>query len=129
MNRDQKRCIVCLNLFIPDARVGQRQKVCRNLSCQLERKHCAQKNWLQHNPGYFKGRYLQLKEKILCRQKLKTSLHAGLSPTIQDELTYNNIYQIERRSRLGTIQDELKQIITISKKLQHATASLIYKTS
>jgi hypothetical protein len=122
--------MVCLNLFAPDPRVGQRQKVCKKLSCQLERKHRAQENWVKHNPGYFKGRYLQLKEKILCRQKFKTSLYAGGHlPTIQDELTYNNIYQIERRCCFGTIQDELKQIITMSKKLQHTAALLIYKTS
>lgn len=129
MNRDPKICLVCRTVFIPDSRVGQRQKVCKNMSCQLERKHLAQKQWIGQNPDYFKGRYPQLKETIRRRQKIKSKTQGQDSPTIQDELTANKINFIEQPIRFVPIQDELRKIFTMTKTLHDTASLLIYKTS
>ena len=64
-------CIICQESFVPHPKVGLRQKACRKLSCQLERKRRNQKAWLASEPDYFKGRYPQLKEQKRIKTELK----------------------------------------------------------
>lgn len=123
------RCIICQESFVPDPRVGARQKACRRLSCQQQRKRRSQTAWLSANPGYFKGRYPQLKEQILANQKkartkLKTAHH-----DIQDELSSNNNNILNLFDKTATIQDELKFVITTIKEQISFNQTMIYKTS
>jgi hypothetical protein len=128
MNRNPKKCIVCGMPFIPDHRVGQNQKVCQKLSCKLERKRRAQARWLKKNPDYFKGRYPQLKEAIIYNQQHK-AIKTHISTTIQDELTTNKNKQLNHSTLSITIQDELRQRITMAKRCLTRAAILLYKTS
>ena len=111
-----KVCMVCKKSFIPDPRVGDRQKVCKNLHCQRQRKKLAQKQWLLKNPDYFKRRYPQLKEQILNYQKSHSQQADKKAITIQDELIgYNNkLLRILNKAR--TIQDELTLKILLTKQ-------------
>jgi hypothetical protein len=56
-----KRCLFCGRYFIPDRRVGHRQKACPRPDCRKARKKAAQKAWTEKNPGYFQGRYPHVK--------------------------------------------------------------------
>jgi len=49
----RKRCPYCACLFIPDARVGPRQKVCRKKECQAKRKKESQRKWSDKNGDYW----------------------------------------------------------------------------
>jgi hypothetical protein len=57
-----KRCRYCKRLFIPDPRMGERQKTCGDPLCQ--KAHKAKNNlcWRRNNPGYFSNDYPRLKE-------------------------------------------------------------------
>jgi hypothetical protein len=48
--------------FIPDYRLGERQKACKILESRQARKRLAQQSWCAKNPDYFKRRYLYIKE-------------------------------------------------------------------
>ena len=68
----RKKCPYCRTFFVPDPRVGQRQKTCGNPSCKKalnaknnarwrkENPDCCRndyprvKQWLDHHPGYLK---------------------------------------------------------------------------
>ena len=135
-NSQFKICKICHEKFEPDYRVADRQRVCSKLSCQQERKHRAQQAWLKKNPGYFKGRYPQLKEKILNRQKkLKAQKATGLSAnsqpsaTIQDELISNNNNILTQLGAMLTIQDEITSKFIISNRHLHKLKAALYKTS
>jgi hypothetical protein len=129
-NPQPKTCLVCKELFTPDPRVGDRQKVCKRLACRLERKRLAQKRWVAQNPDYFKGRYPQLKETILRYQKDKRlDRIQKCSSTIQDELTGKDINMLKELQKIADIQDELKRAITICKRRLRLTFPLLYKTS
>ena len=52
-----KKCVLCGRFFEVDSRVGERQKCCRAVKCQKQRKKLQLKAWRQKNPGYFGGRY------------------------------------------------------------------------
>ena len=78
----QKRCVVCGQYFIPDPRVGERQKACRRDSCKKGRKHLAQRAWCEKNPGYFEGRYPYVKQ---WRERRKASLGISVQSVIQDK--------------------------------------------
>jgi len=52
-----KRCLFCGRYFIPDRRVGHRQKSCPRPECRKARKKAAQEAWLKKNPDYFAGFY------------------------------------------------------------------------
>jgi len=58
----QKRCKYCGRYFIPDIRVGAKQKACKDKACQVKRKKESQRRWLESNPGYFAGRYDSVKQ-------------------------------------------------------------------
>ena len=58
----RKRCHFCGKFFVPDRRVGERQKACWRDSCKKARKHMSQQAWCEKNPGYFEGRYAYVKE-------------------------------------------------------------------
>ena len=126
-------CIICQESFVPHPKVGLRQKACRKLSCQLERKRRNQKAWLASEPDYFKGRYPQLKEQILNNQKkAKAAQNQAVqkpSHDIQDELTVNNNSLLKLFDKTLTIQDELKFLITTIKRQIPLTRNLVYKSS
>lgn len=128
-NINSKVCLICKENFIPDPRVGDDQTVCAKLNCKLQRKKRAQQNWLRKNPGYFNGRYPQLKDQILANNKrtAQARLKAGFS--IQDELTSNHNKLLTALETLMSIQDEITRKITRSKYCLKDTLTLVYKTS
>lgn len=125
----EKLCIICNEPFIPDPRVGDRQRVCKKLSCKLQRKKLAQGNWLLKNPGYFKGRYPQLKDQILANNKRTAQSRPKPCSSIQDELTSCHHNLLTTLEYIRSIQDEIThQLIKSKYYLQHSLA-LVYKTS
>ena len=57
----EKRCVYCHSLYRPDPRATAFQKSCRDPACRLKRKKEAQAKFVKDNPGYFRGRYAQIK--------------------------------------------------------------------
>ena len=115
-----KTCEVCHCQFKPDPRVGDRQRVCRKLSCQKERKRRSQRAWLKKNPDYFKGRYPLLKEYILPYQKRCPNKRPADRKTkiIQDKIIFINnkpLLGIEKDAL--TIQDKITSILLKGKRL------------
>lgn len=135
-NFQSKKCEICHDDLNPDYRIGDRQRVCSKLSCQQQRKRRSQKAWLKKNPDYYKGRYPQLKEKILARQKkVKTQRATGLSAelqplkTIQDELISSNNNILTHLIAMLTIQDEITSKFIISNRHLHKLKAALYKTN
>jgi len=99
------------------------------LSCKLQRKKLAQQNWVRKNPGYFKGRYPQLKEQILATKKHQAQSRPPACFSIQDKLTSNQHKLLTALETLMSIQDEITRIITKGKSCLQDTLTLVYKTS
>lgn len=108
-----RRCIICKDEFMPDSRVGNRQKVCQKLACKLQRKRIAQKRWCSNNRDYFKGRYPSLKAQILTNQQRSVNNVAESTSTIQDEITICTNRMLRAITKITTIQDELTYKITM----------------
>ena len=51
----EKRCQCCGGIFVPDRRVGARQKAC-SAACRKVRKSESNKRFRRKNPGYWLGR-------------------------------------------------------------------------
>ena len=124
-----KVCLICKEDFTPDPRVGDRQKVCRKLSCKLQRKKRAQQQWVRNNPDYFKGRYPQLKEQILANKKQTAQSRPKACFGIQDKLMSNQNKLLTALVTLMSIQDEITRNFTKSKYCLQDTLTLVYKTS
>jgi hypothetical protein len=56
MMAGQKRCACCGRIFMPDRRVGARQKTC-SAACRNIRKSESNKRFRRNNPEYWQGRY------------------------------------------------------------------------
>jgi len=129
-----KTCEVCEVLFAPDPRVGQRQRVCRKLACQKERKRRAQETWLQKNPDYFKGRYDNLKD-WLCAHPGYLKTYRQRRPSclvkddIQDKLSPSQTNLLEIAIKLRDIQDEITSKINKEQRRLDDLRVMIYKTS
>lgn len=133
IDRPTKRCEVCQTAFQPDPRVGDRQRVCQTLRCQIERKRRAQQRWLHNNPDYFKGRYPQLKEQIRTRQALRRAQRPACAEkeaaTIQDELSPRHSKPLEMTLVVLTIQDEIIPKNTTEKPPLRLRVTCLYKSS
>ena len=52
-SRRKRPCGKCRRWFEPDARVGDRQRVCSREECQRARQQCNELDWQRRHPGYF----------------------------------------------------------------------------
>lgn len=102
-----KRCAYCGRYFVPDRRVGNRQKACGFEACRRKRKQESQRRWSEQNPGYFKGRYDYVKE---WRQRRKGFLRPH-DKMIQDERAASrsmaSYVLLIPEGKTGVIQDEI----------------------
>jgi hypothetical protein len=57
----RKRCQYCGRFFVPDKRIGDRQKAC-SAACQKLRKRDNNRSFSRNNPGYWRGRYGEVKQ-------------------------------------------------------------------
>jgi hypothetical protein len=56
------RCRYCKRLFIPDPRVGERQKTCGDPACQKAHKAGNNARWREKNPDYFHNDYPRVRQ-------------------------------------------------------------------
>jgi hypothetical protein len=54
----KRPCAVCRRWFLPDLRVGDRQKVCGDRKCKVEQRRLLQADWRRRNPDYQVARRL-----------------------------------------------------------------------
>ena len=101
-----KHCKFCGRFFVPDPRVGNRQRACTRPECQDTRKRSSKRAWLERETpgGYFAGRYSYVKE---WRNKRRQAM----SEVIQDEIPSSKpvvklVFWVPV-TRLSMIQDEI----------------------
>ena len=61
MEAKKRNCCCCGRVFIPNKRLGDRQKTCGRANCKKKRNRENQRNWRRKNPEYFRGRYDETK--------------------------------------------------------------------
>lgn len=61
--RRKRPCSICRRWFLPNPRVGARQKCCSNKDCQKQRKARNQASWHRRNPDYMRAWRLEAKTK------------------------------------------------------------------
>jgi hypothetical protein len=49
----KRPCCICRHWFVPDGRVGRRQRACSATACQIARRARTQASWRRRNPDYF----------------------------------------------------------------------------
>jgi hypothetical protein len=49
----KRPCCICRRWFVPDRRVGRRQRACAATACQIARRARTQASWRRRNPDYF----------------------------------------------------------------------------
>jgi hypothetical protein len=52
-SKRRRRCVICRHGFVPDPRVGDRQRACGQAGCQEARRKRNQDEWRQGHPDYF----------------------------------------------------------------------------
>ena len=55
----KRPCCICRHWFVPDRRVGRRQRACSAPACQVARRAKTQASWRRRNPDYFIAHRLQ----------------------------------------------------------------------
>lgn len=99
-----KRCEFCGRFFVPDSRVGDRQRACSRKECKGARKQSAQQRWCSDNPGYFCGRYPELKERRHKQLSLGLEVIQDTIPPARPVLKL--VFWVPD-TRLSMIQDEI----------------------
>lgn len=96
-----KKCEFCGRFFVPDPRVGNRQRACSHPECKKARKRESQQKWAADNPGYFADRYPYVKEQ---RQKRRRE---ALQDEIHSAKPYLKLVLVVPGRNLSVIQDEI----------------------
>ena len=55
----KRPCCICRHWFVPDRRVGRRQRACSAPACQTARRAKTQATWRRRNPDYFIAHRIQ----------------------------------------------------------------------
>ena len=55
----KRPCRICRRWFVPDRRVGRRQRACSATACQIARRAGTQASWRRRNPDYFIAHRIQ----------------------------------------------------------------------
>ena len=55
----KRPCGICRHWFVPDGRVGRRQRACSAPACQIARRARTQASWRRRNPDYFIAHRIQ----------------------------------------------------------------------
>lgn len=55
----KRPCRICRRWFVPDHRVGRRQRACAAPTCQTARRARTQASWRRRNPDYFIAHRMQ----------------------------------------------------------------------
>ena len=72
----KRPCCVCRRWFVPDRRVGRRQRACSASACQIGRRGRTQASWRRRNPDYFIAHRVQ-------RRRLKAGeVQGGVPPLV-----------------------------------------------
>jgi hypothetical protein len=82
----QSRCRYCGRFFVPDRRVGKRQKSCGRQECRAKRRRESQSRWVEANPGYFAGRYENTRQWRRRHPDYQRRRRAAKRSEIQDEI-------------------------------------------
>jgi len=99
----EKRCHYCGRVFVPEPRVGDRQKAC-SVACQRLRKKGNNRTFSKSNPGYWCGRYPYVKQ-----WRLK-------HPDYQRQ--WRQMRRVEKRRSPGEIQAErLRKAIEFTERI------------
>lgn len=115
----RKRCCYCKSLFIPDPRVGQRQKTCGDHLCQ--KAHKAQNNarWRKRNPDYARNDYPRLKEWLDQHPGYLKEYRQTYPEYVKKNREAQRLRDRSKKLRLD-IQDEIKrQAPEITNQLWH----------
>lgn len=103
-------CQHCGRYFVPDRRVGVRQRACGRAKCKQKRKKRAQKEWSDRNPEYFRGDYWRVKQ---WRQQKRQSVPQAKAPgVIQDKIPRakpcQRLVLLIPEDKIRMIQDEIR---------------------
>src|ERR1700694_1215992 len=71
----KRPCRICRRWFVPDRRVGHRQRACSAPPCQVARRAATQASWRRRNPDYFIAHLVQ-------RRRLKAGAAQGGGPPL-----------------------------------------------
>lgn len=58
----KRPCCICRRWFVPDRRVGRRQRACSAPTCQTARRARTQASWRRRNPDYFIAHRMQRRQ-------------------------------------------------------------------
>jgi hypothetical protein len=72
----KRPCRICRRWFVPDRRVGGRQRACSATACQIARRVRTQASWRRRNPDYF------VAHRIQCRRLSTDEAQAAVLPLV-----------------------------------------------
>ena len=109
----KKPCCICHRWFLPDPRVGDRQRACQRPECQKARKAKSQARWLALNPEYFVKRRIQQRNKADTPDPPRVPAPLQLIPwaELQGEIEgkATDIVAQIAKVLLSAVKDEIRQ--------------------
>jgi hypothetical protein len=114
IQREQKRCAYCGRYYKPDRRTRKTQKSCPKAACRAKRKRESQRKWMEANPDYFKGRYVNVMEwrkkhpdyQRLWRKRVR-EIQDKIPPS---EPVRTMVFVIPEKMLPNEIQDEIRLV-------------------
>ena len=77
----KRPCGICRHWFVPDRRVGRRQRACSAPACQIARRAQTQASWRRRNPDYFIAHRVQ-RRRLTAEEAQAPVLPLSLPPPL-----------------------------------------------
>lgn len=106
------QCDYCDHSFVPDPRVGNRQKACPKKSCQKKRHAKAHAKWFEKNPNAYRGRYPNTKTWLSKHPNFLSNYRAEHPDYVEADNQRHRERRKEKKRRNADIQDEMRLKIT-----------------
>lgn len=94
---ERRRCPYCKRLFVPNPRVGDRQRTCGREPCCQEHKRRYDNHWRKKHPDYFRGSYPQQKQLYGTRAAYKRQYRKDHPDYVRRNTAYVRAYRERRR--------------------------------
>lgn len=125
---ERRRCPYCKRLFVPDPRVGDRQRTCGRDPCRKQHKRQYDKAWRKKHPEYFRGSYSQQKQLYGTRAGYKRQYREGHPDYVRRNAAYVRACR-ERQAQSDVIPTSCDLLVSLCGEKTSVSVTRVSHTS
>ena len=125
---ERRRCPYCKRLYLPNPRVGDRQRTCGREECRKQHKCQYDADWRKKHPEYFRGSYPQQKQLYGTRSAYKQQYRKDHPDYVRRNAAYVRNHR-RRRAQVDVSPTSCDLRVTVCSKKTCVSVTQVSHTS